>query len=1099
MKHMKCPKCDKEIADNLTICPHCNKVLTLLCPNCHSKSDSSVCKKCGYIILIKCAKCGKTISTSADKCKCGFSVKTTIAYKECECDDFASLVIQFGALKNIRSQLASQELFSKFFLKLQNLLTAQLANVEGKIITYNDTFVVNFNKELSFPTSTNKAVRLALKLVNAFAELNLKVLNELKTPLNLNIYVLKKKSENLLDKISVDSNVKLLSVKKSEKKFLKGMQIIIDQYVFDCINKEYKTDSLYSVEKDGQSLMYYEVVLDNYILPPEEKSTDTPVEIKPHNIQKVVAQNNNNDMYSFKVFDINAKCSFFKTNALNFWEQYKDNKIISIKTEKGLGLNVSKLTNFFEQKGLNVIHVACCEEMNFKPWGFFEQLFKDFYNLPLHKSFLPANFPIKRFLSVFELIKSNPRKATTPEDARFAYMEDFGDFLASLKNSVIIIENFEFLDDTSIQTLELFFDKFKSLNSKFVFTTDCETSLHSKIKGLLRTPLYTEYTLTKNNIDSILANTKEDATDFIQSFYFEKIKENFNGSLIYYENAIRFLFEKKILINFENKLLIRGSNSVIVPKTLEELIKARLKILSKNMDASIVLAYSTYLGARLDFETLTKLGVKNPEKAGKDLENAGFAFIKKNIIHIDNYNLLKPVIQDSLKKEVNEFLSKNILANIGKGLDDASTLLIMGKLGLFKEEYLLLWKNSQFAMSTGDYDAYLKNCLGFLSLIEHIGDNIPQEDIENNKKEVYQNILLSLYNYSPEKIYSIENVLLIDAMNENDNEKIVKLSNLMLQGALLASNYTDALSLLHNILTRMQSPTLITQEGAVNTKFLLLSLVNIEILFNIGDFTQCVDVADDLLKVLKPDIIDKIKPPSFSTNLFIEHILETFRLVAFAKVFLLDSDLDEFFSLIKQALNVELPDKDCITTFKDFLSGKTFATSNVEKASTFSKIIYLIIQEFAYHKDDYKTFAQNIYQAKLLAADIHQTQIEMFCDLLIAYSYANIGIKQKAEIIYNDVLEKAQNAAIFNMITLAKYFIAKLNISETKYEEALFIINDTLALLQKHNNQAKIIYVLFEKLFIETVKLLELDSIDLSTEEQKLALVAKNNELARLM
>lgn len=120
---------------------------------------------------------------------------------------------------------------------------------------------------------------------------------------------------------------------------------------------------------------------------------------------------------------------------------------------------------------------------------------------------------------------------------------------------------------------------------------------------------------------------------------------------------------------------------------------------------------------------------------------------------------------------------------------------------------------------------------------------------------------MSLYNYSPEKIYAIENVLLIDAMNENNDEKIVKLSNLMLQGALIASNYTDALTLLHNILTRMPNPTLVV-DGNINTKFLLLSLVNIEILFNIGDFAQCVDVAKDLLGILQPTVIEKLSRPA---------------------------------------------------------------------------------------------------------------------------------------------------------------------------------------------------------------------------------------------
>ena len=1097
---MKCPKCHKKISENATVCPYCHKVLALECPNCHARNESSVCEKCGYIILTKCSKCGKIVNTAAEKCNCGFPIKTSIAYQECESDEFASLIIKFGALKNIRRQLGSQELFTKFFFKLKNLLTAQFSGIEGKIITYNDIFVVNFNKELSFPTSANKAVRLALKLMNAFSDLNLRIFEELKTPLNLNISIIKKTSENLLENITIDNNVKLLAVKKNEKKYLKGMQIVLDQFVFDCISNDYKTDSLYSIEQNGKSLMYYEILLENYILPPDEKTTDTPIEIQPQSIKKTaVAQEKTDDIYGFKVFDINAKCNFVKTTAVSFFDKYQENKIISIRAENGLGISGSDLVNYYESKGVKVIRAVCTEEMNYKPWGIFIQLFKDYYNLPVHKAFIPKEFDVKRFSPLLDLVKSTPRKASTPEDARFAYMEDFGAFLASLKNYVIFIENFEHMDDTSIQTLELYFDRFKNINAQFIFTTDSEVSLHSKFKGLLRTPLYTEYILQKSGLDSILSTIKEEASDFIQSFYFDKIKENFNGSLIYFDNAIRYLFEKKILINFENRLLMKGSGSVIIPNTLAGLFRARLKHLSKNMEASMILAYSTYLGERLDFDTLAQLGIKNAAKAAQDLANTGLASVQKNILYINNYNLIKPVIQDSLKKEVNEFLSKNILANIGKGLDDTTTLLIMGKLGLFKEEYLLLWKNSQFAMNTGDYDAYLKNCLGFLSLIDHIGDNIPQEDIENNKKEVYQNILMSLYNYSPAKIYSIENVLLIDAMNENNNEKIVKLSNLMLQGALIASNYTDALSLLHNILTRMQNPTLITPEGAVNTKFLLLSLVNIEILFNIGDFVQCVDVAKDLLGIIQPDIIEKIKPASFSTNLFVEHMLETFRLAAFAKLFLMDNDLDEFFASIKQALNIELPDKECIIATRDFLNGKSFSTSNVESASTFSKVIFLILQEFAFHNEDYKTFAQNIYQAKLLASDIHQTQIELFCDLLIAYSYANIGIKQKAEIIYNDVLAKAESSAIFNISTLAKYFIARLYISDNRQNEALIIINDTLALIQKYNNQAKIIYVLFEKLFIETVKSLNLDAIDISSEEQKLSLAVENGELSRLL
>ena len=654
------------------------------------------------------------------------------------------------------------------------------------------------------------------------------------------------------------------------------------------------------------------------------------------------------------------------------------------------------------------------------------------------------------------------------------------------------------MDDTTIQTLELYFDNFKKLNTNFIFTTNSEVSLHSKFKKLLRTPQYTEFALQKTSMGELLGDIKEEASDFIQSFYFEKIKEQFGGSALYFKNALQYLIEKNILISFENRLLIKSKNSVILPNSLNALIKARLKGMSKNMDASMVLAYSVFLGARLDFQTLAKLGIKEVAKVAKFLESSGFIHVINNVIYINNYNLVKPVVEASLKKQVVEFLCKNILANLGKDIDDTLTLLIMGKLGFYKEEYLLLWRNSQFAMNTGDYDAYLKNCLGFLSLIEHIENNISEEDIENNKKEVFQNILMSLYNYSPAKIYSIENVLLMDAIKGDDNEQIVKLSNLMLQGALISSNYTEALPLLHNILSRMPNPTLIV-DGSVNTKFLLLSLVNIEILFNIGDFAQCVEVAKDLLGIIKPEIIEKIKPAGFSIKLFIEHLFETFRMVGFAKLFMMDDDLEEFLDAIKIAFGDELPDKNVILSVRDYLSGKNFGTTDVEEATPFAKVIYLIMQEFAEHSDDYKTFAQNIYQAKLLTADIHQFQLELFCDLLIANSYANIGIAKKAESIYNDVLKRAETSAMFNIIMLAKYFIARHLLKNLREEEALLIINDTLALLQKSNNQAKIFYVLFEKLFIDTVKEYDISSINLDSEEQKLALATSDGKLSRLV
>lgn len=1060
---MECPKCHTKVKDDATVCPRCHKVLALKCPNCGSIGESPVCEKCGYTILVKCSKCSKTYPVDKEICpKCKFPLKTSLAYQECESDEFASVVIKFGSLKKIKKLLKSKELYTKFYIKLKNLLLAQIKGVECNFITYGDVFAVNMCKELSLATSSNKAVRLALKIVNAFVTLNNNVTEELGVPLNLSISIVKKSAENLQELTVYENNVKLLAVNKGKKKYLKGLEVVLDQFVRDEVSKEYKTDSLYSVEENGSTIMFYEIILDSYVLPPLERSDDTQISVNRHEINKQT-EPEKKDIHSFKVFDINAKCTFERIPSANLIETLKTkfSKIISIRAEDDLGINTRELVDFFKSQDFRVLTVSCTEEMTYKPWGFFEALFRDYGDT-------------SKFKPLVDLLNGIPVKAMTPEDARFTYMEAFNKFLSILKDTVIIVEGFENLDDTSIQTLELYFDKFRRVNPNFVFITSKEVSVHSKIKGLLRTPVYTEYVLTKTSMDTCLSFLKSDAEDFIQSFYFEKIKENFNGSYLYYQNAVQYLKDSGVLLDFENKLIVKGKKSVILPSNLQGLIKSRIKHLSKNMDLSLIFAYSTILGSRMQFETLAMLGIKDIQKHAQTLKESGLARVENFTIYLNNFNLILPVIKASLKKAAEEFLAKNIIAKLGKGIDNASLAFAMGKLGAFKEEYLTLWKNSQFAIKTGDYDAYLKNCLGFLSLVEHIETNISKEDIEENKKEVYNNVLMSLYGYSPAKIYFIENMLLMDAINEDDNDKIVKLSNLMLQGALISSNYTDALGLLHNILSRMPNPTLVV-DGAVNTKFLLLSLVHIEILYNVGDFRTCVDIAEEILSVISPEILEKIKPASFSTNLFVSHLLETCRLAGFAKLFLMDENLEEFFARVAVSLNSELPEADCILAVRDFLADKVYTTGNIEEVSAYSKVIYLILQEMSVLKDDYKRFAQNIYQAKLLALDLHQKELELFCDLLIAYAYSKIGIEEKAKIIYSDVLETAEKSAMFNITAVARYLKALLI-----KEEAPILVNDSLAAIQKYGNQAKILYALFEKLYIDIT-----DS-DTEAEEQKL-------------
>ncbi len=1099
---MKCPKCHSEINDNETVCPKCHKVLLLECPNCHSLEETAVCTQCGYKILIKCSKCGRINPTINDVCvKCGFSTKTSLAYQECESDELASVIIKFNNLKKIRRILKAKDLYQKFYYRLKNLLLAQIKNAGGLFIKYDNAFVVNFNKELSFATSSNKAVRFALKTVNSLVQLNSNTVKQLRTPLGINITIIKKSAEKLQELCLPENHLKLLNTKKDIKNYLKDIQIVLDQSVWEEIRRDYKTDSLYSIEENGATTMFYEIVTDSYVLPPDNEKEESSNNAAQHVLNKSKSREcKKEDVYSFKVFDINAKCKFDKSTAVSIKDKLtaldfnKNGKIVALRSELKNRADISDIITVYKKQGFDTLIVNCTEEMTFKPWGFFIQLFKEYYSLPC------VNFTnlekinsehLKIFRPLFELCLGNAVKSSTPEDARFNYMENWSKFLSILSKTVIIVDGFELLDDTSIQTIELYFDKYRNIKPNFVFVTSDNISVHSKIKTLMSTNLYTEIKLTDSSFSNCLSSLKPDASDFIGSFYFEKIQENFDGSYLFFKYAINYLINSGVLVNFENKLLVRDSKSVIVPNDITDLYKSVTKHLCKKQHISQLLILFKFLGTYTDLSTLEKFKIPDlPEIIKLFIENNLAVNIGNSII-LNNAKLMLDAISEVV--DFDKELIKDLLAKIGNSRTDKSIKAILqGNLKNYNSEYALLCENADFSISTGDYDAYLKNCLGFLSLIETVESSISVENLEERKKGVYNSILMYLYSYQPAKIYFIENILLMDAINENNDEKIVKLSNLMLQGALISSNYTDALGLLHNILSRMKTPTLLI-DGVVNTKFLLLSLVHIEILYNIGKYRECVDTAVEILSVIRIEIIDKIKPISFSTNLFVSHLLETMRLAGLAKLYLMDNNIEQFFDLIKTALNTELPEKDCILAIRDYLADKVYQIGNIEEYSPFSKVIFLILQELSNLNGDYKTFAQNIYQAKLLSEDIHQQEIKYLCDTLIAYAYSKIGITFKADTIYKDVMQKSETSAMFNSLAISKYFLALLY-KDKEPQVAIRYISDSLDLIKNNNNQHAILYALFEKLYIDITKTSNIN-IDTEIEEKKLEPYKENLKL----
>src|SRR5574344_582035 len=71
---MKCPKCKKELAENIIKCPNCGIKIGRLCPNCNAYNliTNTTCISCGETLLKVCSKCHSINLPNATNCrKCG--------------------------------------------------------------------------------------------------------------------------------------------------------------------------------------------------------------------------------------------------------------------------------------------------------------------------------------------------------------------------------------------------------------------------------------------------------------------------------------------------------------------------------------------------------------------------------------------------------------------------------------------------------------------------------------------------------------------------------------------------------------------------------------------------------------------------------------------------------------------------------------------------------------------------------------------------------------------------------------------------------------------------------------------------------------------
>ena len=315
-----------------------------------------------------------------------------------------------------------------------------------------------------------------------------------------------------------------------------------------------------------------------------------------------------------------------------------------------------------------------------------------------------------------------------------------------------------------------------------------------------------------------------------------------------------------------------------------------------------------------------------------------------------------------------------------------------------KEEEFNEWvKLADVDLSLGDFNAYIHCASKILDKLEKLSNTDTIENLNEKKLQIYSNIAKYLYDYNPARTLKIANETLKNLEKSSDKESTILLCNKMINGALNVGNYDHALELTHKVLSLLPASSINPSSENYNPYFFLMSLIHIQILFNVGAFADCIDIGYRVLNVVNNDTLEILKPEHLSLEQFKEMIIDSVGYILLANIVLLTGKSQEFLNIIKNEFTDIPKNFEIFIQLENLIFGKEVVLTDIEENEydKFGTYIYFIIKAITELDSNYDSFAQTVYEAKIAARQNGIYQLELFADVLISYAYIEMNIYVK--------------------------------------------------------------------------------------------------------
>ena len=1094
---MECPKCGLEIDDKAMVCPNCKKVLKLACPICKTINTTNTCRKCGYTIITKCHNCGKINQTISKKCrKCGFDTEKSVIMNESNADDYAILTIDFPNMDEMKTCLGSAKLLNKFKVSLDKIIVDYTKSIGLRRQIIGKTYVIRCDKDYTFNSSASTAVKTAIELLNLITAMNCKLTKKKNATVRCNMFILKRNIEDDPNNLDSGYNISLLNqnANKRTEKILNTFQVLTDDHVADSISGDYKISPLNSVMVNDEMLMFYEVDLREHVTVEwPEDDEDKEIEV-PNFVQNMLIEQDKMDGEALNnldspgdpdaIYDIETinfdeiNCEFIRTENIDVL-YYIMNKfqtipkgIVTIKTAEMYKPYTLKVLNAVGETGKfeNIISLTCYDEMKYSPYSFFRDLVSAIFEYTVsQKLFFENDFSMFSSVDpdglIRDLITLKKRDGSNNEDTRYVYFDIFLTLLQIIPKTLIFIEDFEKIDSSSYDVLKYLLEAFEQLDISLLISHNKDFSLHKDCHFLLSKPYYTEITLKPTSFEKLIEENKIFYRNILNNFYFQRVAKYACGSSLFIDIAIQYLVESGVYAMDEDSIEMVDPKTIIIPSSLDKLVARRLNLLQDDASAMKFLTSIVLLGTRIDLGTVQSLGYENVDELIEKLSDMGFLYQYNNCIYFPNYNLLRDNLLTTISKIYLEEVAHDLFEKVfDDDMPSPVKAYLYGLLEDFDNERNQWEQLAEINLSLGDFSSYLNCTHKILEILDKNVDPEKEEDIKTYKRNLYENISNNLYDYVPDRTADIAEATLENLEKTSDTDKIIMLCNKMINGALYAGNYNHALELTHKVLSLLPPSSLNPADENFNSYFFLMSVVHIQILFNIGALMDCLDVGYKVLNIVNSQTLPMLKPEYMAEEEFQGLIVDSAGYVALANVLLLSGNVEEFLRILRNELSCIPQSYDLFISLQDLLHGKPVSTltSQVDDNDRFGSIIYNIINAFTNLNGDYTQFAENIYRAKVFAKNNKLHQLELFCDLMIGFSYMELESFKKADSIIYKIIKETNKNGMTTLLYVAWFIMSELHLKQNKYDVAFGIVNNSLIQLEKNNTTSPYLLMLFK-------------------------------------